>query len=51
MGLLMAIEAGNVDGLGRGCCGGSQGVVGGRGHSAWAEHGPVRDEGDDVRYQ
>ena len=27
-----------------GRCGGRRGVVGGRGRSAWAEHGPVRDD-------
>ena len=51
VGLLRATEAGDVDGLGRGRCGGCRGVVGvhgrsvgSRGRSVWAEHGPLRDE-------
>jgi len=51
MGLLMATEAGPVwSGQVLSCpvCsgrwGGRRGLVDGRGRSAWAEHGPVRDE-------
>ena len=65
MGLLMATEAGDVDGLGRGRCDGRRGVVGGRGRSVggrgrsvsgrgrsvWVEHGPVQDEWAGVRYR
>ena len=43
-GLFRVSGSGDVDGRGLGRCGGRQGVVGGRGRSTWAGHGPVQDE-------